>query len=68
MAAYPEPEQVFSCFNRQGAIVDSYTDRPIPSDLLKMERWMLGVLFKDLVIPIGNLLGRNRKRFVQFPK
>jgi hypothetical protein len=64
----PEPNNVRTIFNGDGAIVNAHASRPISANLLEMERRMVRISFEKLIVFISEPLDILRKCSIELPK
>ena len=64
----PEPCDAIGCGDAEGAIPETYADRPELSDLFEMQGRMSWILFQQLKISIRQLLNNGRKTRVALPE
>jgi hypothetical protein len=56
VSSYPEPDGTEIALNGKGTVPSSNSHRPVATDPLKVQRWMLGVLFEQGEITVGKIL------------
>jgi hypothetical protein len=64
----PEPGDVRTILDCDGAIVDADANRPHPTDLLEVERWMPWIGLEQFVVLIREPLNLSRELIVEPPE